>query len=54
MLSWLIFFLIIIGLVSAHLGFSNTAETASGIAKSLLGVFLVLFVISFFFGRRIA
>jgi uncharacterized membrane protein YtjA (UPF0391 family) len=53
MLSWSIFFLII-ALVAALLGFSSIAGTAAGIAKILFGVFLVLFVISLFFGRRIA
>jgi uncharacterized membrane protein YtjA (UPF0391 family) len=53
MLSWSIFFLII-ALAAALLGFSSIAGTAAGIAKLLFGVFLVLFVISLFFGRRIA
>lgn len=53
MLSWSIFFLII-ALAAALLGFSSMAGTAAGIAKILFGVFLVLFVISLFFGRRIA
>ena len=52
MLSWSIFFLII-ALVAALLGFSSIAGAAAGIAKILFGVFLVLFVISLFFGRRI-
>lgn len=53
MLSWSIFFLII-ALVAALLGFSSVAGAAAGIAKILFGVFLVLFVISLFVGRRIA
>jgi uncharacterized membrane protein YtjA (UPF0391 family) len=53
MLSWSVFFLII-ALVAALLGFSSIAGAAAGIAKILFGVFLVLFVISLFFGRRIA
>jgi uncharacterized membrane protein YtjA (UPF0391 family) len=53
MLSWSIFFLII-ALIAALLGFSSIAGAAAGIAKILFGVFLVLFVISLFFGRRIA
>jgi uncharacterized membrane protein YtjA (UPF0391 family) len=53
MLSWSIFFLII-ALVAALLGFSSIAGTAAVIAKILFGVFLVLFVISLIFGRRIA
>ncbi len=52
MLSWSIFFLII-ALVAALLGFSSIAGAAAGIAKLLLGVFLVLFLISLFFGRRV-
>lgn len=52
MFSWSIFFLII-ALVAALLGFSSIAGTAAGVAKILFGVFLVLFVISLFLGRRI-
>jgi uncharacterized membrane protein YtjA (UPF0391 family) len=52
MLSWSIFFLII-ALVAAFLGFSSIAGAAAGIAKILFGVFLVLFLISLFFGRRV-
>lgn len=52
MLSWSIFFLII-ALVAALLGFSSIAGAAAGIAKLLLGVFLVLFLISLLFGRRV-
>jgi uncharacterized membrane protein YtjA (UPF0391 family) len=51
MLSWSITFLVI-ALVAALLGFSSIAGAAAGIAKLLFGVFLVLFVISLFFGRR--
>jgi uncharacterized membrane protein YtjA (UPF0391 family) len=53
MLSWSIFFLII-ALVAALLGFSSIAGAAAGIAEILFGVFLVLFVISLFVGRRVA
>jgi uncharacterized membrane protein YtjA (UPF0391 family) len=53
MLSWSIFF-VIIALVAAPLGFSSIAGAAAGIAKFLFGVFLVLFMISLFFARRIA
>ena len=52
MLSWSVFFLII-ALVAALLGFSSIAGTAAGIAKLLFGVFLVLFLISLFMGRRV-
>lgn len=53
MLSWSVFFLII-ALAAALLGFSTIAGTAAGIAKLLFGVFLVLFLISLFIGRRVA
>jgi uncharacterized membrane protein YtjA (UPF0391 family) len=52
MLSWSVFFLII-ALAAALLGFSSIAGTAAGIAKMLFGVFLVLFLVSMFFGRRV-
>ncbi len=52
MLSWSIFFLII-ALVAAVLGFTAIAGAAAGIAKILFGVFLVLFLISLFLGRRV-
>lgn len=52
MLSWSVFFLII-ALAAAFLGFSTIAGTAAGIAKMLFGVFLVLFLVSLFFGRRV-
>ena len=51
MLSWAITFLII-AIVAAALGFGGIAGTATGIAKILFVVFLVMFVVSFFFGRR--
>ncbi len=47
MLSWAITFLII-AIIAAVLGFGGIAGTATGIAK----VFLVMFIASFFFGRR--
>jgi uncharacterized membrane protein YtjA (UPF0391 family) len=52
MLSWSVFFSII-ALAAAWLGFSSVAGAAAGIAKILFGVFLVLFLISLFFGRRV-
>lgn len=52
MLSWSVFFLVI-AVAAAFLGFSSLAGAAAGIAKTLFGVFLVLFLISLFFGRRI-
>src|SRR5205823_13698779 len=50
MLSWAITFLVI-AIIAAVLGFGGIAGTAAGIAKVLFFVFLVLFVISLFFGR---
>ena len=52
MLSWSVFFLTI-AVAAALLGFSSIAGTAAGIAKTLFGVFLVLFLVSIFFGRRV-
>jgi len=51
MLRWAVFFLII-ALIAALLGFGNIAGTAAGIAKILFFIFLVLFVLALFFGRR--
>lgn len=51
MLSWAITFLVI-AIVAAVLGFGGIAGAATGIAKILFGVFLVLFVLSFILGRR--
>ena len=50
MLSWAITFLII-AIIAAVLGFGGIAGTATGIAKILFVVFLVLFVASLIFGR---
>jgi len=52
MLSWSVFFLII-ALVAGLLSFSGLAGAAVGVAKVLFGVFLVLFLISLFTGRRV-
>jgi uncharacterized membrane protein YtjA (UPF0391 family) len=52
MLSWSVFFLAI-ALAAAFLGFSSIAGAAAGIAKTLFGVFLVLFLVSLLFGRRV-
>jgi uncharacterized membrane protein YtjA (UPF0391 family) len=52
MLSWSVFFLIV-AMMAALLGFSSIAGAAAGIAKLLFGVFLVLFLISLFVGRRV-
>lgn len=51
MLNWAVTFLII-ALIAAVLGFGVLAGTAMEIAKILFFVFIVLFIISFFMGRR--
>ena len=51
MLSWAITFLVN-ALIAAVLGFGGLAGTAVGIAKILFFVFIVLFIISFFMGRK--
>jgi uncharacterized membrane protein YtjA (UPF0391 family) len=49
MLYWALMFLVI-ALVAAALGFGGIAGTAAGLAKILFFVFLVLFIVSLFFG----
>ena len=49
MLSWAVFFLVI-ALIAAVLGFGGIAGTAVGIAKLLVFVFLIIFVISLIMG----
>ncbi len=51
MLNWAILFLVI-ALIAAILGFGVLAGTAMEIAKLLFVVFIVLFLLSFFMGRR--
>jgi uncharacterized membrane protein YtjA (UPF0391 family) len=51
MLNWAITFLVI-ALIAAILGFGVLAGTAMEIAKILFFVFIVLFILSFFMGRR--
>ena len=51
MLRWALLFLII-ALVAGVLGFTTVAGTAYVAAKILFFVFLVLFVISLFTGRK--
>ena len=51
MLSWSITFLVI-AIIAAILGFTTIAGSAMGIAKILFVVFLILFIVSFFMGRR--
>jgi uncharacterized membrane protein YtjA (UPF0391 family) len=51
MLRWAVVFLIV-ALVAAVFGFGGIAGEAAWIAKILLFVFLVLFVVSLVLGRR--
>ncbi len=52
MLSWSLTFLVI-AILAAAFGFGGIAGTAVGIAKVLFFVFLVLFILSLVFGRRV-
>ena len=45
MLSWIVIFLII-ALISGVFGFTGIARTATGIAKIIFYIFLILFLIS--------
>jgi uncharacterized membrane protein YtjA (UPF0391 family) len=45
MLSWALIFLIV-ALIAGALGFTNVAGAATGIAKILFVIFLVLFLVS--------
>ena len=51
MLNWAITFLII-ALIAAVLGVGVLAGTSMEIAKILFFVFIVLFILSFFMGKR--
>jgi uncharacterized membrane protein YtjA (UPF0391 family) len=51
MLSWALTFLVI-ALIAGLLGFGAIAGTATGIAKILFILFLVLFLLSLVLGRR--
>jgi uncharacterized membrane protein YtjA (UPF0391 family) len=53
MLHWAAVFFVI-ALLAAVFGFGGIAASAVGIAKILFFVFLVLAVVSFIFGRRVA
>ena len=52
MLHWTLVFLVI-ALVAALLGFGGLAGAAAGIAKVLFFVFLVVWILAFFVGRRV-
>jgi uncharacterized membrane protein YtjA (UPF0391 family) len=51
MLSWAIAFFIL-ALIAAFFGFGGIASSAAGIAKVLLVLFVIGFVVSLFFGWR--
>jgi uncharacterized membrane protein YtjA (UPF0391 family) len=51
MLRWTVIFLVI-AIIAAIFGFGGIAAGAAGIAKFLFWAFVILFVISLFFGRR--
>jgi uncharacterized membrane protein YtjA (UPF0391 family) len=53
MLTWSIIFLIV-ALIAGILGFGVVSGTAAWIAKVLFVVFLIVFVVSLFTGRRTA
>jgi uncharacterized membrane protein YtjA (UPF0391 family) len=53
MLRWAAIFFVI-ALLAAVFGFGGIAASAVGIAKILFFVFLVLALVSFVFGRRVA
>ena len=53
MLNWAVTFFII-AIIAAVLGFTNIAGSAIDIAKILFFVFLLLAVVSFIFGRKVA
>jgi uncharacterized membrane protein YtjA (UPF0391 family) len=52
MLSWALMFFVV-ALLAAILGFGALAGAAAMIAKFLFFAFLVLFIISLIFGRRV-
>jgi len=51
MLSWAVLFFIL-ALVAAVFGFGGFAGTFAGIAKVLLALFVIAFIVSLFMGRR--
>jgi uncharacterized membrane protein YtjA (UPF0391 family) len=52
MLNWSVTFFVI-ALIAAVLGFSGIATAAAGIAKIFFAIFLILFILSLFFGRKV-
>ena len=53
MLHWAAVFFVI-AIIAAVFGFGGIAIESAWIAKILFGVFVVMAVLSFFFGRRVA
>jgi uncharacterized membrane protein YtjA (UPF0391 family) len=51
MLHWSLIFLVV-AIIAAILGFGGIAGVAAGIAKILFAVFLVIWILAFFIGRR--
>lgn len=51
MLSWTLTFLVV-ALLSALLGFTGLAGTATAVAKMMFGLFLIIFLVSAFWGRK--
>jgi len=52
MLRWTVIFLVI-AIVAAIFGFGNISAGAASIAKILFYIFVVLFVLSLLFGKKI-
>ncbi len=52
MLRWTVTFLVI-ALIAALFGFTGIAVGAASIAKVLFYLFLILFVVSLLFGKRV-
>jgi uncharacterized membrane protein YtjA (UPF0391 family) len=51
MLHWALVFLVI-AIIAAIFGFGGIVSAAAGIAKILFFIFLILFIVSLFTGRR--
>ena len=51
MLHWSLIFLVI-AIIAGILGFGGIAGTAVGVAKILFFLFLVIWLVAFFIGRR--
>jgi len=53
MLRWALAFFIV-AIIAGVFGFAGIADSAAGIGRVLFFVFVVLAVVSFFFGRRVS